>query len=131
MAFSRRQLARYAVTQLLDNQKPAVISRHLAAALISGKMTKQADFLLDDIAEELESRGLLARAVLTSAHDLSADLKKQLTEQVKKSAGVKEVSLSELVNPELIGGFRVETARHTWDKTVIRRLSEIKGGING
>ncbi|HVX58224.1 MAG TPA: F0F1 ATP synthase subunit delta [Candidatus Saccharimonadales bacterium] len=128
-AFSRRQLARYAVDQLLDRRPATEISNHLAAALIAGKMTKQADLLLDDIAEELESRGLLARAVVTSANGLSAALRDQLTNQVKRAAKVSDVTLSEQTDPDVIGGFRVETARHTWDKTVARRLSEIKGGI--
>lgn len=129
--FSRRQLAQYAVSQLLDKQPAGEISRHLAAALVSSKKQKEAELLLDDVAEELEARGLLARAVVTSANGLSASLRKALTEQVKKAAQVTEVSLSEQIDPEVIGGFRVETKRHTWDKTIARKLAAIKGGING
>lgn len=128
-AFSRRVLARYAVDQLLAGHSADKVSQHLAAALISSKMTKQSDQLLDDIAEELESRGLLARAIVTSAHGLSASLRKSLSDQVRKAAHVTEVSLSEQVDPDVIGGLRIETARHTWDKTVARKLAEIKGGI--
>lgn len=127
--FSRRQLARYAVDQLLNKKSPADISRHLAAALIESKKQNEADLLMSDIAEQLENQGLLAQATVISATNLSASLKKQLAAQVKKATQVDEVILSEHIEPNVIGGFRVETATRTWDKTLQRKLAEIKGGI--
>lgn len=128
-AFSRRRLAKYAVDELVSGRSAKQISDLLAAALIDNKMGSQADLLLNDIAEELEARGLLARAVVTSANGLSAELKKRLASQIKKAAKVDEVSITEQVDTDVIGGVRIETARHTWDKTVQRKLAEIKGGI--
>jgi len=128
-AFSRRSLANYAVEQLLANQSPAQLSKYLAAALIASKRQDQADLLLADINQELESRGRLANATVTSATKLSAELRKSLSSQVKKAAKVDQVSLNEQIDPSVIGGIRIETANHTWDKTVARKLSEIKGGI--
>ena len=127
--FSRRQLAIYAVDQLLAKRPASEVSRHLAAALIAGKKQNQADLLLDDVAEQLESRGLVARATLTTATALSEELRARLTEQIKKAAGVAEVSLSEQIDPTVIGGFRVETTEHAWDETIARRLEQIIGGI--
>lgn len=127
--FSRRQLAKYAVEQLLGGSKPTDVSRHLAAALIANKKQSQADLLLADISEELEARGILAEALVTSVNGLSADLKSKLSAQIKKNAKVSSVIINEQTDTAVIGGFRVETARHTWDQTIQRKLAEIKGGI--
>lgn len=127
--FSRRQLAKYAVDQLEASKSPALIAKHLAAALIEEKMHKQSDLLINDIFEELENRGLMANAKVTAARTLSKDLLNNLKNQVKEVTKVKEVSLEEKIEPSVIGGFRLETSRYTWDKTIARRLSEIKGGI--
>lgn len=127
--FSRRQLANFAVEQLLDGKKPSLISRQLAAALIADKRVKETQLLIDDIAEELERRGLLAKVTVTSATKLSANLKASLSAQIKRAAKVTEVSLNEQVDNSVIGGIKVETSAHAWDKTIARRLSEIKGGI--
>jgi len=128
-AFSRRQLANYAVNQLLAKSSPASISKHLAAALISAKKQKEVDLLLDDVSEQLETRGFTARAVVTSSSGLSASLRKQLADQVKKAAKVEQVSIIEQVDPKIIGGFKIETSTRTWDQTIARKLAEIKGGI--
>lgn len=128
-AFSRRQLASYAVDQIVDGQSPADISKRLAAALIVSKRQKDAELLLGDIAEQLETRGLLTEAAVTSAKALSSSLLAQLAKQIKQATGTAEVTLKEQIDPTVIGGFRVETANRTWDKTLSRQLAAIKGGI--
>ena len=126
---SRRALARYAVDQLLAGDKPAKISQQLAASLIAAGRQNQGNLLLSDIAEELENRGLLAQAVLTSATNLSASFKKQLASQLKRSVGVKDIILDEQIDASVIGGFKVSTANHSWNKTIARKLADIKGTI--
>lgn len=128
-SFSRRQLAHYAVERLLDGESPATLSKHLSAALTAAKKQKEADLLLNDIAHELESRGLLARATVTSASRLSPTLRKQLINKIEKAAKVREVVLTENIDEDVIGGIKVETANHSWDNTLVRRLADIKGGI--
>ena len=127
--FSRRQLARYAVDQLLAKQAPAEVAKHLAAALSENKMQHQTELLLDDIAEELEDRGLMAKAIITSRSKLPANLLARLADQIKKATGVQKVSVQEQIDEQVIGGFKVETAKRTWDKTIAHHLAEIKGGI--
>lgn len=129
-ALSRRALARYAVDQLVMGQSPKLLAKRLSAALLASKKAAEADLFLDDIAYELESRGKLAQAVVTSASALSAQLKRQLTAAVKKAVKVEHVALTEKIDENVLGGFRVETAAHSWDKTIKRYLTEIKEGAN-
>jgi F-type H+-transporting ATPase subunit delta len=123
---SRRQLAVYAADQLLDNARPAKIARELAAILIISRRANQAGLLADDIGWELERRGRAANATVVSAHTLSEQLRKDITAHVKKAAGVKEVIINQTVDPSVLGGVRIETAAHSWDKTLSRKLTEIK-----
>jgi F0F1-type ATP synthase delta subunit len=123
---SRRQLAVYAADQLLDNARPAKIARELAAILIISRRANQAGLLADDIGWELERRGRTANATIVSAHTLSEQLRKDITAHVKKAAGVKEVIINQTVDPSVLGGVRIETAAHSWDKTLSRILTEIK-----
>ncbi len=128
-AFSRRKLARYAVDQLLAGTTADKLSGHLAAALITSKKIKDADLLMADISQELEDRGLMAEAIVVSATPLSKDLRAKLSAHIEKAAGVKDVRLKEEVDRNVLGGLRVETANHAWDKTIARKLRDIKGGI--
>lgn len=123
---SRRSLARYATDQLLAGSTAPVVARHLAAALIDSHRQKEAELLLADISYELQSRGHLADATVTTAVELSAGLRKEIAMLIKKSSRVKQVILAERVDKNIIGGIRIETAERTWDKTVTSQLNKLR-----
>jgi len=127
--FSRRTLAQYALERLIAKESPTKIARSLAAALIASGKQKEADLLSEDISQALEDKGLLAQAIVTSASDLSASLKKQLATKIKQASKVDEVSIKEVIDENVIGGIAIETTNHNWDMTILKKLSEIKGGI--
>lgn len=125
-SLSRRQLARYAADQLLDNQPARKVMAELAAVLVQSRRAGQAELLASDIAWELEHRGKLATAQVTSAYKLSDGLRKQIDAYVKKAAHVDEVIIDENIDESVIGGLRIETAAHSWDKTIKRQLTDIQ-----
>ena len=125
-SFSRRQLAKYAVDGIIAKQPMSALSSHLAAALIGNKRQKEIELLLRDIDQELEERGLLARAQLTSAYPLSSKLRQEISAKLKKMTGVKNVVLQEQIDKSAISGFRLETASRSWDKTLARTLAGLK-----
>ena len=126
---TRRQLAKYTVDKLLDGQRPPVIAARLVAVLSSQKRKNEAELLLADINRELEDRGLLAQAQITSAHPLAAEQLQELTTQVKKLAQVRAVNIVTHLDKRLLGGVKIETANHSWDKTVRRQLESIRGAV--
>lgn len=126
---SRRQLAHFAVEQLISGQSLQKVSKRLAAVLVATNKRKGAELLLNDIAQELESRGLIANAKVTTATPLPGGLRTELRAQIEKAAKVHRAVIDEEISKDVIGGFKVETANHTWDKTIARRLADIKGGI--
>jgi len=122
----RRMLARYAVDQLLKNKPSKQIAKEIAAVAAEAGQVLDPEFLLGDIAWELERRKELVVGKVSSAHELSPDLRAELSSQLKNSTGAKEVLLEETTDRSLIGGLRVETANRVWDNTVSRKLSQLR-----
>ncbi len=123
---SRRALARYAADQLIAGVSAPVVARHLAAVLIDSQRQKEIQLLLADINYELQSRGRLAAATVTTASQLSAGLRSEIAGLIKKSSKVQQVILTEQIDKNIIGGVRIETAERTWDKTVIGQLDKLR-----
>lgn len=124
---SRRALARYAADQLLAGTTAQVVAKHLAATLLDSQRQKEADLLLADLSYELQNRGRLAAATVTTASQLSAGLRSEIARLVKKSAKVQQVILTEQIDKNIIGGVRIETPERTWDKTAISQLNKLRG----
>jgi F0F1-type ATP synthase delta subunit len=123
---SRRRLARYAADQILAGQSAKKIAKGIGAVLIENGKTQDAELLARDVAYELEARGKLALADITTATNLSDSLKKELANFIKKMSDVSNVIVQENVDSSVIGGVRIETAIHAWDKTIKRQLTEIR-----
>lgn len=126
---SRRQLAAYAADQLLANQRVSAIAKELAAVLVNSRRANQAELLASDIAWELERRGAAANATVTAAHGLSEQLRKEISSFVEKSAKVDQVIISQNIDESVIGGVRIDTAAHSWDKTLSRKLTDIREAL--
>ena len=68
---SRRALAYYATEQLAASKSASAVAKDLAATLVESGRTNEVEFLLSDIAAQLEERGELAVATVTSATKLT------------------------------------------------------------
>lgn len=123
---TRRALARYAVEALIAGQPITKVAKHLAAALIEAGREKEAGLLLNDINWELEDRGQLAQAKVTSATPLADQLVKELRAKIKAATKVNNVSIESEVDKSVIGGLKVETATRLWDQTVKRKLADLR-----
>lgn len=123
---SRRALAQWGASQLLDGKSARLTAKHLVAVLKESKRLDQIDILMEDIAWELENRRALAVGHVTSAHPLTAKLESELKVYVKKVTGANEVSIENHIDKSVIGGVRLQTASRVWDATVKRKLSELR-----
>jgi F0F1-type ATP synthase delta subunit len=124
--YSRRQLARYAVDEMLAKRPIGSLASRLAAALTSTGRRADTELLLADIDLELEDRGLLSKAHVTSAYALPANARRDLAVRLKKIVGVKNVVMTEKIDKGVIGGVRIETATRTMDMTLKKALSDLK-----
>ena len=124
---SRRELANYAIEQLLAGASSHSLAKQLAASLLANGRAKEAEFLIADIFAELEARGNLAKVTITTANRLSTELAKLLAGYARAAVGARAVLSKQVVEPNLLGGFRLETAHRAWDKTIARELAELRG----
>jgi F0F1-type ATP synthase delta subunit len=123
---SRRRLAQFAVNQLSAGKPADQVSKLLAAELVATKRAGQAELLLSDIAAEFERRGKLSTATVTSAHGISDHLKNEIRKFIKSALAVDEVAIEESVDPSVIGGVRIDSASKSWDRTILKELSDIR-----
>ena len=63
---------------------------------------------------------------LTTAVPVSEEIKKDIVDKVQQRINVKEVELVENVNPDVIGGFRIELSDYLLDSTVQNVLSKVR-----
>ncbi len=123
---SRRQLAIYAVDELLSGAVISHVARTLAAELIESKRTDQIDMLISDIAYLLETRGEAADVTVTSVSILNDDSRNELVTTLKGLLNVKDINLHEIQDSSLIGGLTIESATKRWDASLKRTLNDLR-----
>lgn len=109
---------------ILDGKISAVTSAFIRLLSIKGR-----ESVLAEIAGEFEKQynvlNNITRVKLTSAAPLEAGQVNMIREKVEASAG-RKVEIETVVNPELIGGFVLETGNDLFDASVLRDLKDIK-----
>lgn len=118
---SRRKLARYVAERLMDNDVTVV--DEVAALLSHEKRQREVDLLVRDIQAELAERGLTV-ATVESARALTDEARSAIMTLLKKPQTA--VQLSEVVRPELIGGFKLRTPTATLDATIAKKLNNLR-----
>ena len=118
---SRRKLARYVAERLMNNDVTVV--DEVAALLSHEKRQREVDLLVRDIQAELAERGLTV-ATVESARALTNEARSAIMTLLKKPQTV--VQLSEVVRPELIGGFKLRTRTATLDATIAKKLNDLR-----
>ena len=118
---SRRKLARYVAERLMDNDVTVV--DEVAALLSHEKRQREVDLLVRDIQAELAERGLTV-ATVESARALTNEARSAIMTLLKKPQTV--VQLSEVVRPDLIGGFKLRTPTATLDATIAKKLNDLR-----
>lgn len=117
---SRRKLADYAATAASNGTLSDAI-REIAAYLIESRRTREAELVVRSIEDELAARGVVVARVAT-ARALEATLKDQITSLVN----AREIHITETIDPDLIGGVRIETPGKLLDATVKRKLLALR-----
>lgn len=119
-------------TALLALAETAKDQKKLATAiaqyLTEERRTKELDSLMREIARVRSERHTV-EATATSAYPLSAKVKADVKTLIAKTHGSKTVVLNEVVDPEVIGGMRIETSEQQLDLTVQTRLNTLKKAI--
>lgn len=123
---SRRKIAEYTADKLMAGEKPAKVMKEVAAYLTEAGRTREQELLVRDIEDALARRGVTV-ANVASARPLSSVMKKEITVLV----GGSSLQLRETVDPELLGGVRIDLPGKRFDGTLRRKLMALKEAKQG
>lgn len=118
------ELAMYAVDQLEAGVESPALARQLAAYLLEERRSRDMSAVMRAIDKELSRRGS-DQVVITSAHETSLEVKKQISELL----GVKNPIFSEVIDRRVIGGIKAESGEKQIDLTVQAKLQRFKAAV--
>lgn len=119
---SRRKLARYAAAQYAAGVS---VTGQLAAYLVETRRYRELDRLVRDIESELARLGI-AVADVTTAGQLSHDMKAAVSDLITAKTGAADIRLREHQDPTVLGGVRVDLPDESLDATIQRKLATIR-----
>ncbi len=127
-AVSRSKIADYIAHAWVSKETSRVeLVKQMAAYLVQAKKTHEVDLLVNDIISVIEQEYGIAVADVTSARPLTNQIKHDLAEAIKQLTGAKKVTMSESVDPSLLGGLIAKTAEREMDVSIRGKLDALKG----
>lgn len=122
---SRRRISSYIADQLIAEGQSLRLVRQLAAYLIDSRRTKELELIVRDIEYELQKRGTVL-AQITSASKLTEDTRIVIERFLKSETSAKQIFLRQFVDPEVLGGVRIDLPSSQLDATIMRRLTILR-----
>lgn len=127
MKINRIKLAKIIIDKINNTKDPKKVAREIAAYLLSSKRTNDFESLMRDVMILRADQGI-TEVEVESANQLSADEQlriKKLIHQVSKKT--KDLIVKNTINPDLIGGFRINfAAKSELDLSVQSRINQFK-----
>ncbi len=125
---SRRKITSYIADQLTSGHDSTHLVMELAAFLIDTKRTNELDLVIRDIEYELKNRGIVL-AHITSAFDLTSATQAAISKLIKDQTGAKEIELQKFIDPDAIGGVKIDIPGMQLDSTIARRLTTLRMNV--
>lgn len=126
MRESRHHLAEVIAERTMHMTDSKLLAQEIAAYLLSEYRTAEFESLLRDIMQYRAEHGLVEATVVT-AHDLTAEIKKELQAVLKDEfPKAKSFKLHESTDPEIVGGLRLELPNEQLDLSVRAQLAKFK-----
>lgn len=124
-SISTKQLAVYAVDQIESGTTSPAVAEKLAAYLLQERRSRDMPQVMRAVEEELTRRGS-SQVIVTSAHEVSENVKRQLAELLE----VKNPVFSEVIDPSVIGGVKAVSGEKQIDLTVQAKLQKFKATVS-
>jgi F-type H+-transporting ATPase subunit delta len=123
---SRRVIARVIASKLVA--EPARQDHWitvLAGYLVENNRITEADLIVNDIEHELYEQDGQLLVNVTSARPLAADVRTSLTALLTDRTKAKKVTITEAIDPNLLGGLVAKTADAELDASVRTKLNRL------
>lgn len=122
----RHEIAQVLAERSLGRVNTKQFSDNIAAYLLSERRTAELEPLLRDIMQYRADHGIV-EVIAVSAHPISADVRKDVEKRVQAVfPDAKQIIVSEELQPELVGGIRLELPNQQFDLSVRAKLSRFK-----
>lgn len=123
---TRHHIAEVIGERTLGVSDPARLAREIAAYLLSENLTYELESLVRDVMEYRMKKGVI-EAKLVSAHalgrEVEADVRKILHDEYPNA---KQIRIDQELEPETVGGVRIELPNEQLDLTVRSKLNTFK-----
>lgn len=126
MKAPRTRIASTIATRALRSGSSAGLAKEVAAYLLAEGRVGELDSILRDVQADWADAGYV-EVLAASAHPLSADVRASITTQVKSLyPAAKQVIVTEVPDPHVIGGVRLSLANQQLDLSVEAKLNKFK-----
>jgi len=126
MKAPRTRIARVVADQTLSGGVSRRLSAEVAAYLLSERRTSELDSVLRDVQADWAEAGYV-EVMASSAHPLTAAVKADITKQAKRLyPAAKQIIITEVHDPAVIGGVRLDMAGRQLDLSVRNKLNRFK-----
>jgi len=126
MKVPRTKLAVAIAEATLNERDHARLARAVAAYLLSENRVSELEPLMRDVLAYRQQRGII-EANAMSAHELSAEANREVKDLLKQHyPKAKKVIVHDAIEPELIGGVKLQLANEQLDMSVRARLDTFK-----
>lgn len=122
---SRRKIADYYASSLVDGADAKKLALQLAGFLTESGRIKELSLIISEIEYSLSLKGIVMASV-TSAHKLDELTKKAIIDLIKENTDAKQVQLREYTDLSVLGGVKLEFTGSELDTTIARRLTKLK-----
>jgi F0F1-type ATP synthase delta subunit len=126
MKTPRPRIAAVIAERTLSKGVSLELSAEIAAYLLSEHRVSELDSILRDVLADWATAGHV-EVIASSAHPLTAEVKADITKQVKSLyPAAKEIIVTESHDESVIGGVRLELANQQLDLSVEAKLNKFK-----
>jgi len=126
MKASRTRLSKLIADKSLKSGVSKKLAREVAAYLLQENRTNELDSILRDVQADWASAGYV-EVVAASAHELTPQINKEITNQVKKLyPNARQIIVNQRHDPAVIGGVRLMLADQQLDLSVEAKLNKFK-----
>lgn len=126
MKLSRVSIAHTIADKALKSGVTPQLSQEVAAYLLTEGRVNELSSVMRDVQAELEQEGYV-EVVARSAHDLDQSNRESITSRVKSIfPNAKQIIITEIHDPNVIGGVRLSLANQQLDLSVEAKLNKFK-----
>jgi F-type H+-transporting ATPase subunit O len=122
----RHELAKVLAQRSLKSASSKDLGAEIAAYLLSERRTSELDSLLRDIQQYRADHGIV-EVLAVSAHEVDDTVRRDIEAQAHKLyPEAKKIIISEQIDPDVLGGVKIELANQQLDLSVRSKLNRFK-----